>query len=501
MSISERTTEETQRTSLDGLIFPIDPTDPIDCFGKQHSDYLNKKLLMILIDGKYYPLSMCGDTNTGMNWYGCSHGEVSGGLSCEWSRTGEKVTAQACILDKCSNYVLDATKSPHVLIAKIDDQWHIVNVITGDGLPDTDDVGRIPCSNACCGQGITFLEATISSASCPEIDGEVFELASSNGGGIWQGILTLGNFSFEFQLFCSVDVEDANDWSALGGCGSLSNADSLTVDCLGTGTSDSLTGVATFNNPNCNCSTGTGGTGEIVVSFVSKDKRPSDLCKTDILTGTRVIAESCDLSLSVGDEVIIAEVDKESGATGTGTGTSAQWHVVRVCSGDLDCLPCPPPDPPDPLDCCGMNTETAPQTLVGTVSVSSIIDGCSCPETVITFELNSANNPPEWNQVGSINCPDSTGTSVTLDLLSGMVIRCSDGTGTSPGISTGTGKAFFFLTPPQCVSQSDIPSNIGQCDPVMATWENINIRGCCGPVLDLDISSDEPVYMTLEISE
>lgn len=498
MAINTDLTGEEGSTSLEGYIFPVDPTDPAECFNKTYDDYINTELLMATIDGKLYPLHLCGDTNTGMNWNGCSHGVVDDSqVTCPWTPTGETVTAQACILDECSGYVLDTTKNPYVLIAEIGGQWYIVNVISADGLPDTDDMGYLPCE-ACCDLGVGTLEATLS--GCGDFDGETFTMYGS--GGYWSGSVVVNGSTFSFSLSCSITVTDAEDWTATGGCGAGSIPDTLDVTCnptTGTGTAVAsgdgrMSGSAEFTNSGCSeC-----GSGPITVNFHSTPGRARDACRTMTRTGNFVNAEACGLDdLNVGDEVIMAYVPKYSlsdTSTGTGTSDTPQYHIVHVCRGEGECQPCPPPLPGDPIDCCDLTDESVPLTLTGTVSVSSAVYGCNCTSKPISFAYQAGSNPPEWHQTGLIDCENATGTSVELSDLSGMVISCSGGTG------TGTGGADFFLTPPGCYADPAVESTSGQCDPLAMTWEDVDIQGCCGVILDPD-DIGLPILMTVEVSE
>lgn len=506
MAINSDLTGQEASTSLEGYIFPVDPTDPAECFSRTPSYYIDTELLMVTIDGKLYPLHLCGDTNTGMNWNGCSHGVVDDTQSsCPWTRTGDTVTAQACIMDECDGYVLDTTKKPYVLIAEIGGQWYIVNVISADGLPDTDDMGYLPC-DACCDLGVGTVEASLS--GCGDFDGETFTMYG--GSGYWTGVVEIDGGVFYFNLSCSINVTDAENWTATGGCGNAVPADELEVNCnpidatgTGTGTGSSVTingdgrmsGSARFANSGCSeCSDGA-----IVVNFASVAGRPRDECRTMTRTGQFVTAEACGLDdLAVGDEVIMAYVPKYPiSPTGTGTGTSEvpQYHIVQVCRGEGECQPCPPPPPGDPIDCCDLTDDTVPLLLTGTVSVSSAVYGCNCTSKPISFAYAEGSNPPEWHQSGLIDCEDATGTSVELSDLSGMVISCS-GTGTG----TGSGAADFFLTPPGCYADPAVESTSGQCEPLIMEWEDVDIQGCCGVILDPN-DVGLPILMTIEVSE
>ena len=476
----------TDVTILDGFIFPIDPTDPAECFGKTHGDYVGTELLMVSLGGKLFPLHLCGDTNTGMNFNGCSHGEISGAgsdPSCLYTRTGEKVTAQACVLDGCAGYVLDATQNPYVIIAEIDGLWYIVNVITGVGLPDTADLDTLPCPDACCGADLDFLEATIS--GCGVFNGLTFEMASGVGGGTWTGQVTAGGETFSFSLSCPVDIAASTAWTASGGCLTSSAPSQLTVECAPTGTdagNGKLSGFAVFPSSVC-----TACSGDLQVSFVAIDKTPKDNCRTIVRTGVKVVAEACGLNnIQVGSDVIIAEVPENTGP---------QWQVVQVCQNEGECPPCPPPPPPEELDCCDFDEDTVPLTLSGTLTISGVTD-CDCTGSV-SFAYVAGSNPPEWNQVGTLLCPDATGTSgASISDVAGLVVKCSGVTGTASPTGTGVD---FFLTPQGCASGGDVISDQGQCEPMYAKWVDVNIDGCCGP---LNIpQSGQTLLMTLEISE
>ena len=505
MAVNSDKTGEESSTSLEGYIFPVDPTDPSDCFNRTYDDYLGTRLLMTQIDGNLYPLHLCGDTNTGMNWYGCSHGEVNAVTSgCEWTRTGETLTAQACVLDECEGYVLDTTKNPYVLVAEIDGQWYIVNVISADGLPDTENMGYLSC-DSCCDVGVGTLLATIS--GCGDFDGKSFLMYSAAG--VWAGSTTANGETFTFSLMCSTNIPDSENWTASGGCTTQAAPDSLAVTCsaatgTGTGTGISgdgkMSGSATFSPPSCAaCPSGT-----ITVDFQSIDGRPRDLCRTITRTGVEVTAEACGLdNLNVGDEVIMAYVPKFGiSPTGTGTGTSmeSQYHIIQVCRGEGECQPCDPPPPGDPTECCDLGEDDVPETLTGTMSISSAVDGCNCSSKSISFVYQEGTDPPEWHQVGVIDCEDSTGTSVSLSDISGMVITCS-GEASGTGTGTGTGvSGDFFLTPPGCLGGEAFQSDSGQCEPLGMSWSNIDIQGCCGPILDPD-AVDLPVYLSVEVAE
>lgn len=151
-----------------------------------------------------------------------------------------------------------------------------------------------------------------------------------------------------------------------------------------------------------------------------------------------------------------------------------------------NCLPCDPPPPPPGPDCCEWETVAeVPQSLVGVLSMTAIPSAtCACEDEIeVQFDLLEGSVPPEWHQVGTVNCAPSSGTgsddASTLLGLEGMRISCGGGSGSGSG--TGTGGAYsFFLQPPGCAEdQQVVQASSASCSPLTAVFD-CEIEACCG---------------------
>jgi len=555
-----RCTEKTVVTSLDIYVNSVNPTDPSHCWNYTAEDYVGESLLMTLIDRKYYPLCLCGSTNSGLEYRGCSgdagrppdpEGTPLSEADCNWVATGKRVIAQSCIIDGCEGYHLDPTFLPLVTLQKIDGQWAIVGVISGDAVVAAGVLSQGACPGACCGVGVRYLMATVG-AGCGAFSGESFELAGG-GGGAWAGDITRstqsgsGSETLFLSITCSIDEEGADDWAATAGCGGAVGAYEIEVICgAGTGSgSDSdtaLQGVAKFSSHGCSSCTG-----DLEISFISIAKRPRDECLTVVETGEIVSAQACDLpDVEIDDYVIIAHVPKEpslknqtkvglapvtTGSDGlrhsnfddkcfTGTGSvieailteEPQWHIVSVCSNGIECEPCPPDPPPEDAQCCDLTSATVPQFLTGTIGIIGTGDAadCTCGDTIV-FEWDGQSIPPVWNQIEQISCPGPTGTGTPLGLfvgMGGLSIQCatgeSSGSGSGGGFNTGSGSGsgsvgFVLAGLFGCHRVDEVADNGYSCEPVFASFGDIDVVGCCMTQSELPITGT--VTLSLAVSE
>lgn len=502
------------RTTLDGLTFSVNPGDPAECFDFSDEDYEGLDGLFATVDGQTYPLHMCGDTNTGYNWNGCHHGRVDaatdGGTdhACSFVSTGETAIAQACVLP-CS-YVIDATFEPIVLVAEIDGQWYIVNVIDGANLLDP---SRGVCEGHCCDVGRNDLQVVL--GGCSPFAGETVRLRARLGTGLsWRGILEVGGRTLTIEAGCN---DLSGTWSlsvvCSGGSGSLSYdiacGSSDSASNTGTG-GDRVDGTFTLSGM-----TGCGDCSEITGVITSLETSSISECTNVEPTGEYAIAEACGLPfLEVGDDVIVALVPK-SGGTGTdignGTGEGClepttdelqqpQWQVVLACTG-RDCEPCPPPPPPEDSICCDLEPDEIPTTLIGTMRVYSNVASCECEEDIIvSFTLVPGSVPARWIADSDFTCDtkDGTGSDEAASLMSliGMEVSCGGLTGTDSDSDSasfsgsGSGPALFYLKRPGC-SPVDPDSGVsvytgeGTCDPVTMVFEG-DFTACCGPVSGIE---------------
>lgn len=506
--------------SLDGYIFSATPDDPADCFAptKTHDSYNTTEVIMVQIDGRYYPLHLCGSTNTGLWWDGCHHGVFGGAAvdpldpfnsGCGIQLTGEVVSAQACVLP-CSGYVIDTTFKPVVLVAKIKGQWFIVSVLDGFNLASP---GRKGCEGFCCDLGGGDINAHLS--GCSLWDGETILL---QGDGLsWSGSKTKSGVTLSIAITCDDLVPPDGDWEVIVTCDNGSQVFNPEVVCGGTGSGSATTGghIAGVTTNVCTC-------GTVNIGFSPAESTKQSRCTEPTRTGTIVDARACGLpDLRVNDLVIMAQFTGRVDGPGTGTGSETgsgtgtgtglvpelQYHIISACAERYDCEPCPPPPPPPELDCCGFDTETVPQGLVAIATFGYTNDqGCVChAELTIFFDLVEGSNPPEWTQSpGLVLCPSgsegsSTGTGVDGSVFlgfSGLRIQCSGGTGTGTETGTGSSASLFFLTDGNC-NPPGIPvgSSNDSCSPLYMEFD-YNGNACC----DANTNPDFELTIHLEVT-
>lgn len=485
-------------TTLDGLIISVDPSDPAECFDKTVESYVGEEMITVEIDGQTHVLHLCGDTNTGMNYRGCHHGALFGDdgtesneLNCRYVRTGETAIAQACVFD--CGYVIDATFKPLVLVAEIDGQWYIVNVLTGSEISDPT---RRPCpTGLCCDIGRNDLVVTLS--GCDVVNGQTMTLEAKNVSGLaWEGYKDFGSVELTITVACN---DLTGSWSMSLTCNDNLGSGSLSFefDC-GSGTGSNSGGFGgTFEWTGVsNC----GGCTQINGSISIGDTSAVEACRQYSRTNEKVIARACGLPfLEVGDFVIAALVPKSGTGTdnecgGTEGGTSDdQWEIVLACSSAVECEPCPPPPPPPESECCDLSPDEIPSTLIGTMHVSSNINECDCIDDIsVSFSLVPGSVPAEWVMDNEpVTCDGQPGSGsmggAVLSGLSGMSVRCGGESTGSDGSGTGA-DAKFYLGYPGCAEQGqgEVESSAAACDPVYMEF-TMEIPSCCGPVSGVDV--------------
>ena len=495
MSCESTRLGELARTSLSGYVESVIAEDPPACFLLTLEDYIDKEVLLANIEGQQWPIHICGTTNTGWNFDGCGHGAFVLD-ECNVELTGERVIAQGCKLDCVSN-LLDPSKSPVVLVGKIDGQWHIVSVLNASSFVRPDTYPDHCFEGLCCHEGLD-IRADISGGDA--FDGESLILEARTGSLTWTGSLTIGDKTLTLQLGCQ-SVSGVWNYSVLCNNQSATLNPPPVFDCDSTDG-----GLPSFIGSVSGCMS------QFTITLTVLDTSFINRCTyhegagylPGVLTGDRVIAEACGLpDIKVGDLVIVAEVDTDGTGTGTGTGNDSKYHIITACGETYNCGDCPPPPPP-PTDCCGLNSVTGPTSLVGIATFSGSGAACQCPdELAVVFELVVESDPPEWIQVGVAECQNpgsgagSDDASVLQPIL-GLRITCGGET-TATNTGTGTGASGrFFLTGPGCApNEIGVESSLAVCDPLYMEF-NVEIESCCDAY-----NQSEPLVlvMHLEVTE
>jgi|TARA_R110000824_G_scaffold395565_1_gene596317 hypothetical protein len=506
-------------TSLDGYHMPAlsDPptANTADCELLTEEDYVGRGLILAEFDDHLNVLGLCGNTGLGTYYYGCLGGGAgadlfvqgdpnAAGASCNYVATGEEVVAQIC-KTKCEGFIPFSTgdHSSIVLIAKIGEQWFIVNVLDRGFITNIPDFKTPTCADACCGIGLKEIEVTIGTG-CGSLSGQVFRLYGD--GGVWTGGVTAGGDTFSMTITCTIDEPGAEDWTVAGGCGGGGPADDFNITCEISG----LTGDASFSGLVCSQCTA------FDVTFVSVAPDISRPCDTIVETGVEVIMEACGLpTLEIGDQVVMALIPKLGSTgvdtgTGTGTGTGChqpiatpQWQMIQTCNDGLNCgAPCPPP-PPSDVECCEWTDLEVPEFLTGILSLDSDDPNCVCSEPV-TFQLSTpVIGVPHWDQVPFVgDCSSSSGSGTSGNALlgvSGLIITCGEiaGTGTGTGNDAGTGTGTGLSGGFSLTRIEDPNSSYGAnspCDVLLLSWSGIstNVDHCDGGTFP-------PNYVTLSL--
>lgn len=499
----------TAKIPLEGLVLSVEPSDPAECFDFTLADYVGSEALVFDEDGVYFPLHMCGDTNTGYNWNGCHHGvafaSTGTGGDCTYVKTGETAFAQACVLP-CS-WVIDTINEPLVLVAEIENeqtgekQWYIVNIIDGSELQPP---SRPSCDEGlCCNVGRRDLQVVL--GGCSPFAGETMRLLARLGSGLsWDGTLEVGGQTLSIDVACN---DLSGSWTMNAACEGGSGTLAYDIQCGTTG-SGSYTGSGTAGDNvdgtfTLSGITGCGGCTEITGVISTLESSAVEDCKAMTRTGEFAIAEACGLSfLEVGDSVVVAYVPKSGDPENTGTGTGAcepseeerskaQWQIVTACTA-RDCEPCPPPPPPEESECCALAPEEIPTTLVGTLRIFSNVDSCNCTADItVSFTLVPGSVPARWTADASPSCDALPGSgsdeAAVISDLTGLIVSCGSGTGSGSATTSGSGSGgpLFYLTRPGCdpnnAEGSTADEGTGTCDPMTMQFAG-TITDCCGPL-------------------
>lgn len=387
------------------------------------------ELLLSLIDGRAWPLNVCGDQGIGKNAtpWGAVDVLTNNYIAIDEGPIpdlpfpadppiypGVGITAYGCELN--CNYTIVGNLGADVIVAEIDGQWQILRVL---GSASTTPLFGPSNDCRCCGNSLksTKLKARITKVT-PEGCGEYracheFELdpVSTFTGGNPLGISIICNSTPEstfeditdwtayargttaeiLELKCCAEYVECSDWrSTEEGSGATSGDLNETCICdpsnlivysgSGSGSGEPCRFEATIRVPATEeypC--------EYEVLIFSLEK---DACEEfeDTNEGEPVIMEACGLpDLPVGTRVIMAQIPGGIPGKEALNGESpVEWFMIRACS-TKDCAnPCDVLPPEGPL-CCGSHCSDLPDVL--SVSIEMLSGDLSCtPPVGFTIE-------------------------------------------------------------------------------------------------------------------
>lgn len=470
------------------------------------------RMLMAYLDGRDWPLQICGDAGLGVNAtpWGFMDDNVYEYAAIDDPSPipdypldppiypGTGITAYGCEID--CNYLITGPLGAEAIIGKIDDQWHILRV--------TGSANTIPLfgpSNECrcCGDSLKnkILRAEIiavNTAECAEYEiGQRFRLDplfSTSG-------LNPLNLSLSCQATPDSILEDKNDWTAFA-CGI--EAAVLDISCCA---------------PYDDSGSGSGSGSEQPCRFEARIRtaiiEDCATCSYDILIwsedeeaciefedepfGEPVIMEACGLDeLEPGTRVIMARIPAtdagraaiaESGASGSGSAQDdpIEWFVVRACT-PKDCAnPCEVDPPVGPL-CCGKRCSEMPETV--TVSITVLAGDFTCdPPASITLHRTS-----------TVACDGAADTRWTLPAAIPEQTLCPDVTPDPPHYPTYLDVKDMLLV---CGTAEDLCGNV---DPPV-DGPNFDLQlmgglvsGLVSTTIDLQASCCDPFYLEFTIT-
>jgi hypothetical protein len=361
------------------------------------------KMLLALIDGRRWPLHNCGDDSTGKNAtpWGFMESELNRYTPIDGDSIpaypldppnypGVGVTAYGCEID--CNYLITGPLGAEGIIAKIDDQWHILRVTgSANTLPLTGPSNECRCCGGSRKNRIMRAEIlrVDSGTGCQYPIGTQFTLDP----------ITASNIRNPLRISISCEpqpdsaYEDIEDWSAFA-CGFP--AEVLSIDCC-----------APYEGSGSGSGSGSGEACRFEAVIRTAIVEGCSTCSYDILIwdevgspcqlfrdekfGEPVLMEACGLpNLKAGTRVIMARIPGGiPGRAALDGQDPIEWFVVRACTDAICAYPCdeePPAGPP----CCGKLCSEHPETVTATIEV--IAGDIVCEEPVAITLVRTASD-------------------------------------------------------------------------------------------------------------
>jgi hypothetical protein len=368
-------------------------------------------MLLAKIDGRFWPLSVCGDSGAG----GIFNDPLAKNLDVPTSEVyidpiDKPITAHACLLP--CDYRITTGLGAQVIVAKIDGVWNILRVLnSATTVPVTGSDRRCRCcglspqtvfrariievhseSGSGSGSGGCYPPCTefilkhnaVNCDSDPanplSIEIGCDPLASSTLQNVGDWTVTVCGVEAEItSLECAAPVPDCEPEDVDGVCVCV---DEGTGSGSGSGSGGDTRFemyIRTHSLPEC------GGCDYTILIYTQPDEE--DPCALEDVPIDIVRAEACGIpDLPVGTRVIMVKVPQDAEDESVACEEN-KWWIVRSCYFN-DCADnCDPPPPP--VVCCGVLCQDLPATMTATLEYSDCIcDPC-------TFEIIMDKRPCE----------------------------------------------------------------------------------------------------------
>jgi len=375
-------------------------------------------LLMAMIDNRYWPLHVCGDTGIGAKFNDLQN--MSGPVltrTVPIDTIDNPIEAYGCVLN--CDYTITVNLKAECIVGKIDGKWHILRVLS------TSFTGGVTYpSNDCRCCGMTpqtaklfarIVQVTPSLCgdyrACDEfvLRGSIGECDPDNPLKIIVGCNSeagseLNNPADWEITVCGTPVQEIVSiecCAPLTDCNGIAETGELSEVCTCTGDSDSAS-LSVSDDASLSACSAQGGSLcrlEIVVEtgplascggceyriLIYSDPYDIDPCvsQPDTIID-EVDAEACGIdNLKPCDRVIIAKVPFRLPLDPNAACPPVEWYIIRACSVE-DCSDSCDPPPPPPAPCCDVICEEQPLALTATIEVME----CDCAPCTFSVDMD-----------------------------------------------------------------------------------------------------------------
>ena len=398
-------------------------------------------LLLAMIDGRYWPVHVCGDTGIGapftQNPVGVNQG---GNVTTEFTPFGTPITAHGCLMN--CDYRVTIDLNAEVIVAEIDGAWHILRVRSTAATFPT-----LGSSNDCRCCGLTpqrmklyYRIMSVSPSGCGTVracdeytivPGECVPSAG-NPLSISVGCTSDWNSAFEevadwVVTVCGVPATIVSlDCDAPSStCVPTANvtAYSETCTCTGIDPDSYVTRLELYITAECD-----GCTYSIFIFSKLEEQNP---CALEDVPIELVEMEACGHpNLTVGDRVIVAHVPIV-GDDGYGTTCpQIEYFLIRACTSG-DCAdPC---DTVLPGSCCGIPCANLPETMYALIELSYCDCDCSVTVPLTKMPCDPGSENGQWRYEVSLPVTGCE-TYVAYWQITSIVLMCGE-----PPYDGGTG--------------------------------------------------------------